>query len=1143
MAFPQNPDQSQLEAFIIQNLSLTGIQGSADSGSTSALSGNDESSKLCDPPLSDEEILARYVESYRCKLSTYRPTISAVIDQPEFQPVSFLKLGLDRSSAVCRIARYFSRETLSRTLKDMHDNTQQRQNDFPNLHKSSTLNAAEELRVTFRMPDSLFEEIFPDSNPPRDMLDCINRLRKDENISRLLQFNPLPIGTGFLVGGSHLMTNHHVIPTAEVARQCVAQFNYEDLPHSTSVAEYEFAPDLLFVCNAQLDYTLVQLKPDKATRKTAGYQFGWLDLVETTEGMLPSLSSNQVDELIKKLLTYGYRKQELAAYGLPPKQGENLPGDRVVIIQHPRGRKKEIVLQDNGDVELTRNNLSYRADTDYGSSGSPVFNQRWELVALTKRVKPKLEPHSIDPTSNLPEFKIQWIASVGTRICRVIEDLKRQSINFPKLQSFIQDFVLTVEQLTCPPLPVALDLPIGSYVDCGNSGLDTPEAITLEVWVNKKSGYGKFIDRGGHYGVEWTSGNTIKITLFDGKKEICVTTWDSAPLSENRWYHLAFTWESGTGKLLLYINGILWNDTDQQEQELSIIPTSDVLYLGKAPTSESSDAMLHFDNFPQSEYSQQVLQVAITEVRLWNVARSPELIKSTYDCRLCGNERDLIGYWRFQEGEGRLIRNYAKPLPNPPTLSGEASTQNHLDQRFHGLAFHRDSYVDCGNSSKFELSTAMTIECWVRCREGKGVIINKGGAWEENGYSLFRYSDTYDPDNLRIELQNRDLADHGKKIYDIHLNGLSDEKWHHIAVTWDKKSKEIQVYFDSHKQDSDSPSLFSGPIGISLLPLNLGQTAKTSVNHELFAGDLAEVRLWNVARSSEEIRKFYNRPISDAEIEQFAGSLVGYWPLTEGRGDRATNLANLDLPGLIHKPQWLREEKDFDAAEGAYAIAHHSIWQIREFPILPLPSALVSTDGNYVKSSAEECLSTPGAFTVEAWVNHRFGNCLIVSRGKAGLENQFALSWSDNTIQVQLQDAKGTKKTIVKTTQPIPPDSLWHHVAFTWKPDNRELPSRGIAIFLDGRWQDCTVVNTKDHFDGNFDELQSELVIGDPRPIPPYRTYYSIAIAEVRLWKCSRTQDQLTANLSRQFIGTEPNLIGCWRLDSGRNSVFNQVSF
>lgn len=57
-------------------------------------------------------------------------------------------------------------------------------------------------------------------------------------------------------------------------------------------------------------------------------------------------------------------------------------GERVNIIQHPRGRLKELSLHDNKVTYVYDKVIRYTTDTEPGSSGSPVFNNQWDLVAL-----------------------------------------------------------------------------------------------------------------------------------------------------------------------------------------------------------------------------------------------------------------------------------------------------------------------------------------------------------------------------------------------------------------------------------------------------------------------------------------------------------------------------------------------------------------------------------------------------------------------------------------------------------------------------------------------------------------------------------------------------------------------------------------
>ena len=54
----------------------------------------------------------------------------------------------------------------------------------------------------------------------------------------------------------------------------------------------------------------------------------------------------------------------------------------MTIVQHPGGEKKQIALRENRIVDVLDAFLHYEADTEPGSSGSPVFDDGWEVVAL-----------------------------------------------------------------------------------------------------------------------------------------------------------------------------------------------------------------------------------------------------------------------------------------------------------------------------------------------------------------------------------------------------------------------------------------------------------------------------------------------------------------------------------------------------------------------------------------------------------------------------------------------------------------------------------------------------------------------------------------------------------------------------------------
>jgi hypothetical protein len=146
-------------------------------------------------------------------------------------------------------------------------------------------------------------------------------------------------GTGFLVAPGILLTNHHVLPDRATAADARALANFEAEPPDDPAgrpADVPLRPDTLFVSNAELDFAFCAV-----------------------EGL---------DHL-------GVIRPGRTSLGV-------LRRDFVNIIQHPRGRPKEVALQDNQVVKADPVVLHYSCDTEPGSSGSPVLDNRWRLVAL-----------------------------------------------------------------------------------------------------------------------------------------------------------------------------------------------------------------------------------------------------------------------------------------------------------------------------------------------------------------------------------------------------------------------------------------------------------------------------------------------------------------------------------------------------------------------------------------------------------------------------------------------------------------------------------------------------------------------------------------------------------------------------------------
>jgi V8-like Glu-specific endopeptidase len=83
--------------------------------------------------------------------------------------------------------------------------------------------------------------------------------------------------------------------------------------------------------------------------------------------------------------------------------------DRVAIIQHPNGMAKQVAMHNNLVTFANQTRVQYLTDTLPGSSGAPVFNVKWKVVAL----------HQAGGDLALPGTKQLVYRNQGTAIAQV----------------------------------------------------------------------------------------------------------------------------------------------------------------------------------------------------------------------------------------------------------------------------------------------------------------------------------------------------------------------------------------------------------------------------------------------------------------------------------------------------------------------------------------------------------------------------------------------------------------------------------------------------------------------------------------------------------------------------------------------------
>jgi V8-like Glu-specific endopeptidase len=99
----------------------------------------------------------------------------------------------------------------------------------------------------------------------------------------------------------------------------------------------------------------------------------------------------------------------------------------IFILGHPEGRPVQLSYASPAGVKETEhhNRVRYQTNTEGGSSGSPVFNRDWRIVALH---------HASGPTSIPGEFHLQHDKfNQGVPISGVVAELKKQLAGRPEL--------------------------------------------------------------------------------------------------------------------------------------------------------------------------------------------------------------------------------------------------------------------------------------------------------------------------------------------------------------------------------------------------------------------------------------------------------------------------------------------------------------------------------------------------------------------------------------------------------------------------------------------------------------------------------------------------------------------------------------
>ena len=492
----------------------------------------------------------------------------------------------------------------------------------------------------------------------------------------------------------------------------------------------------------------------------------------------------------------------------------------------------------------------------------------------------------------------------------------------------------------------------------------------------------------------------------------------------------------------------------------------------------------------------------IAELSIWCRPRSQAEINADLYSHLTGEETDLVGYWPLDEGKGDKPTN--KVIGKDGNIIG-AVTWEKLNFKLYGLSRNRvinqdyalnfngsDNYINCGNRINLA-NTSFSIEFWAKRNSTKAVafIICQGIRQNHHGLHIgFRENDVF----------TLDFYGNG-----INTNAsVTDTEWHHWCCVYDATTKNQIIYQDGKKITEGTATenyQGTGDLYIGSWVDNWGGS--------YFSGQITEVRIWEKARTEREITFYYQRRLIGNEL-----GLIAYWPLNEGTGNIAHGKTNITNILTIHGATW--EQKS---------------------TIIQAP--------NYIKSALEfdgvddyveippESIPTGNEITVSFWAKGdnslpKKGSIILALSDNGNRILNAHLPWSNNRIYfdcgTDITQAKQNYDRIQKAAQPAEYKNEWTHWAFVKNAAIGEM-----KIYRNGLlWHSAS--NKK-------------------KPLPKTKTakisspyHYHGALAEFCIWDKAKTESEIQADMGKDLVGNEPNLLAYWPFNEGSGSVAGDKS-
>lgn len=193
--------------------------------------------------------------------------------------------------------------------------------------------------------------------------------------------------------------------------------------------------------------------------------------------------------------------------------------------------------------------------------------------------------------------------------------------------------------------------------------------------------------------------------------------------------------------------------------------------------------------------------------------------------------------------------------------------------------------------------------------------------WNEDGGGqvLLRFNENGKPwKTLDIVAPNGRYVTGAIGEGDEAVGAFDPNQWYMISIVWDGSS--MSVYINGQK-DTPWQNTISGNQGFKLNRFEIGMSWGGYGSSQSYTGRMAEMRIWNVARSQSDIASTL------CSVDAKSAGLLGYWKMNEGEGhifhdstgsndmdwdrsERQADETNYTNTGAGNSVSWVKDEKN-----------------------------------------------------------------------------------------------------------------------------------------------------------------------------------------------------------------------------------------